>query len=101
MTALRNEAPDPVVVPGAPVAEHEPDRDPWSHAEMLLAQLIDDVRLLRWTTVAVQPGARAPSAPEPMRRPGYKGRRGRRGMTREQAARIDPRLRAVPDSTAS
>lgn len=101
MTALRNEAPEPVVIPGAPVIEHEPDKDPWSHTEMLLARVVDEVAMLRWTTVAVQPGAKAPAAPEPMRRPGYRGKRGRRAMTREQAARIDPRLRAVPESTAS
>lgn len=101
MTAFRNAAPEPVVVPGAAVAEHEPDKDPWSHTEMLLARVVDEVALLRWTTVAVTPGAKAPAVPEPTRRPGYSGRRGRRGMTRDQAARIDPRLRAVPDSTAS
>lgn len=101
MTAFRNEAPEPATAPGASVAEHEPDKDPWSHAEMLLARVVDEVAMLRWTTVAVQPGAKAPPAPEPMRRPGYRGRRTRRGMTLEAARKIDPRLRALPDSTAS
>jgi hypothetical protein len=100
MTALRNEAAGRPADPDAPVAEHAPEKDPWSHTEMLLAQLVDDVRLLRWTVVATTAGAKAPAIPEPLRRPGTAKRR-RRGMTREQAARIDPRLRAVPDSTAS
>lgn len=100
MTALRNATADRPADPDAPVAEYQPERQPWSHLEMLVAKVADEVSLARWAVIATGSGGKAPPVPEPMRRPGSTPRK-RRGMTREQAARIDPRLRAVPDSTAS
>jgi hypothetical protein len=59
---------------------------------MLLALLVDEVRLLRWTTVAASAGGNAAgSPPDPVQRPGARPRRKRLSM--KDRLRLDPRLR--------
>ena len=90
LTALRNSAGD------APVQQEAAPADPaegrWSSTEMLMALLVDEVRLLRWTTVAANAGSNAAgSPPDPVGRPGAKPRRKRLSM--KDRLRLDPRLR--------
>ena len=58
---------------------------------MLLALLVDEVRLLRWTTVAASAGSAAGTPPDPVARPGAKPRKKRLSM--KDRMRLDPRLR--------
>jgi len=81
-----------------PEPEHsDPSERRWSSTDMLLASLIDEVRILRWVYVSAhsKEGAR-PTAPQPVPRPGV-GKKERRpfasSLTAEQRRRIDPRLR--------
>jgi hypothetical protein len=73
--------------------EHRPDLAPWSGVEMLLAALKDEVSLLRMITVAANGGKPEPFAPTP--RPGVAPKSAqKRGLTDEQRAALDPRLRS-------
>jgi hypothetical protein len=96
MAAAREEAAER----GETLPEPEPsdaDAQRWSKTEMLLATLIDEIRVLRWVYVSAhsKEGAR-PMAPAPVPRPGV-GKKERRpfasSLTPEQRRRIDPRLR--------
>ncbi|MDH2424733.1 hypothetical protein [Sphaerisporangium sp. TRM90804] len=50
----------------------DPSTGQWSKTEMLLAELIDAVRYLRYTTLRLQAGKKAGKAPDPVPRPGVK-----------------------------
>lgn len=72
-----------------------PDLAPWSSAEMLLASVLDAVRLNTQTLVAVNGGPQPRLAPTP--RPGVpRQETGRKKLTAEQRRAIDPRLRNEP-----
>lgn len=65
MTAIRNAHPDVVS------SDADPAQGRWSQDQMLLAQLVDEIRWLRWITVATNSSAgNTPPQPEPMPRPG-------------------------------
>jgi hypothetical protein len=70
MTAIRNAHPDQVG------AGKDPAEGRWSQTEMLLAQLVDELRLLRWLTLSInaEKGSR-PEPPEPLPRPGVQGKK--------------------------
>lgn len=62
----------------------------------MLASILDEMRMGNWAYVQVHSEQSVPR-PEPIRRPGVSGRRGRL-MTLEDAMKIDPRLRGMePD----
>ena len=71
----------------------------WSSTDMLLAQLIDSVRVLNWTYVQAHSKGKLPK-PEPIPRPGMDIQPGRRRMSIEEIKTIDPRLRGLPDDIA-
>lgn len=87
LTELRNAAPeDPEAAPA------DPSSGRWSSPEMLLALLVDEVRLLRWATVAANAGGSAAGKPpDPVQRPGAKPRKKR--LSLQDRMRLDPRLR--------
>jgi hypothetical protein len=93
-TALRN---------AVPLADLErlsedarPDLGQWSGAETLLAQVKDEVTLLRHVLVAANGGKPGEFSPTP--RPGIppKSAQKRKQLTDEQRRALDPRLRDKP-----
>jgi hypothetical protein len=87
MTAIRLDA------PGQPDEEPDASRFRWSASDMLLAQAIDEVRILRWALIKVNSGKNAQVPFPPMvPRPGVKAQR-RKRLTAEQRRMLDPRLR--------
>jgi hypothetical protein len=94
-TAIRAATPPEVM---AQVSEdHRPDLAPWSGTEILLAGLKDEVRLLRLITTAAHGGN--PGEFEPTPRPGIppkSAQQKRQGLTTDQRAALDPRLRTSP-----
>jgi hypothetical protein len=91
-TALRNAAPPEALDRAS--GEYRPDMAPWSGVEVLLAGLKDEVRLLRFVTVAANGGK--PPEFEPTPRPGIPPKSATqktRGLTDEQRRALDPRLR--------
>jgi hypothetical protein len=94
-TALRNSIPAEEM--DRATGESRPDLAPWSGTEILLASVKDEVRLLRMVMVAANGGK--PGEFEPTPRPGIPPRSAatkRKGMTDEQRAALDPRLRHQP-----
>jgi hypothetical protein len=93
-TALRNSV--PVEELERATGESRPDLAPWSGTEILLASVKDEVRLLRMVMVAANGGK--PGEFEPTPRPGIppKSATARRGLTDDQRAALDPRLRNQP-----
>lgn len=94
MTAIRNTIPEDELA----ARESHPERAPWSALETLLAVLIDEVRSLTWVQVQKASQENVPR-PEPLRRPGVRGgpRRRLRVLTGDEARKLDPRLRGIPD----
>jgi hypothetical protein len=92
MTRLRNAAPE--LEEGQESEGHDPADGRWSSSEMLLAAVIDELRISRWLFVQAN-SAKGGSAkpPPPIRRPGSEKAAGRRRMSLKDAMRIDPRLR--------
>lgn len=82
MTALRNDQPADAKGGG------DPSKGRWSQAEVLLAGLLDEFRYLRhdYTSTHLAKGAKKPTAPEPIPRPGVTSSGGKRqkGLTAEQ-----------------
>lgn len=94
-TAMRNSIPAEVAERAAD--EGRPDLAPWSGTETLLAQVKDELRLVRYTLLAVN-GNKAPEF-EPTPRPGIPPKSAqakRKGLTDEQRAALDPRMRKQP-----
>lgn len=94
-TALRNSIPAEELERAT--GEGRPDLAQWSGAEVLLASVKDEVRLLRMVMVAANGGK--PGEFEPTPRPGIPPKSAqteRRGLTDEQRAALDPRLRNQP-----
>lgn len=80
MTALRNANPHVVRDDGPDPAEGR-----WSQVEMLLAALVDDVRLLRWVYLTANAGkGTKPKQPEPISRPGVQKKSKKSKLTPEQ-----------------
>lgn len=73
--------------------EADPSQGQWSHAEMLIASLIDAVRANTYVLQRVNGGKG--KAPEPVPRPGVpsKKRRKRRQLSAEQTAMVLARIR--------
>lgn len=90
-TALRNAQPD-----DAPAGESRPDLAPWSGAEMLLAAVLDAVRMNTNVLVAANGGKPGDFKPTP--RPGIPPEKssGPRRLTDEERRALDPRLRTEP-----
>jgi hypothetical protein len=81
----------------AEAEQPDPEGQRWSKAEMLLASLVDEVRILRFVYVSAHTEkGHKPPLPAPIPRPGV-GKKETRPhaskLTTEQRARIDPRLR--------
>jgi hypothetical protein len=93
MTAIRLDSPEPEEN-AEEIISADPDRSRWSSSEMLMAQLIDEIRMLRYVfTIANSAKADKVPLPDQVRRPGVKKPRPRRKLTREEAMRLDPRMR--------
>ncbi|WP_043468964.1 hypothetical protein [Kitasatospora sp. MBT66] len=89
-TALRNAAPADLLAKAQ--AQARPDLTPWSGVELLLASVLDAVRVQ--TAVAVAASGGKFHEPEPTPRPGIRPRTtSRRRLTDEQRAALDPRMR--------
>ena len=95
MTAIRNDSPE--TSRSAPVDPNAPARAPWSSDQMLTAQVIEELRLLRYSVDVFAAGKNAGSIPPPENvvRPGVKAPEGkkRKTLTPEQRRALDPRLR--------
>ncbi len=93
-TAMRNAAPPELLARAAQDAR--PDLAPWTGAELLLASILDAVRVL--TAVSIAAAGGKPEMPEPTSRPGIppKSSNTSRRLTDEQRRAIDPRLRTQP-----
>jgi len=76
----------------------DPVSSPWSTVEMLLAQLVDEVRNVGWMYASKNTGQTIPK-PMPVRRPGISRKRGK-VISLDSARKLDPRLRNVPDEEA-
>jgi hypothetical protein len=94
MTAIRLDAPekedsDDTAEPA------DPDRFRWSSEEMLVAQLIDEIRMLRYVFTVANSGKGAAKVPPPdqVKRPGVKKESPRKLLSRQQVISLDPRLR--------
>ncbi|MGW3491768.1 hypothetical protein [Streptomyces sp. NPDC001054] len=82
MTALRNATPDEALAEQA--ERGEPERGRWSQQEQLLALLVDHVARLSYITLLANSsgkGAKKPSPPEPIRRPGARPPKPKTQMT--------------------
>lgn len=71
--------------------DYRPDLAPWSHAEMLMAALLDAVRLETQVLIAVNGGGKPSLDPTP--RPGIPPVAPKRRLTDDQRRALDPRLR--------
>lgn len=92
-TALRNAA-DPEDLKRAST-DARADRAPWSSTEMLLAAVLDAIRIN--TAVTVAAGGGKPGKFEPTPRPGVEPTsQGRRELSDDQRRALDPRLRNQP-----
>lgn len=92
-TALANAVPDDVMRQAS--SDYRPDRAPWSHVEILLAEIKDQITLSRLIAVAAAGGKPDEFTPTP--RPGIPPKStSRQGLTDEQRRAIDPRLRNQP-----
>jgi hypothetical protein len=79
---------------GEELPKGDPGGGSWSMAEMLIAQVVDELRYLQYTTVQVNSEKKTGQPPEPIPRPGtVKKRKRTQRMSREDAMKLDPRLR--------
>jgi hypothetical protein len=96
MTSIRIDLPDDVAR-----EEHDASLSKWSSTEMLIAQMIDEIRVLRYfvSCFASSKGSHIPQ-PEPVPRPGVgkKPKVAEKRYTPEQMKRLDPRLRRDSDA---
>jgi hypothetical protein len=119
MTELRllAEATAPALAAGEEGEGDDDDSEPydpadghWSHTDMLLATLIDEMRKLQYITIRANSTKGKPPLPDPVRRPGHgkkpvKARR-KKELRPEHRMAIDPRSPAYgrapgrPDGTA-
>lgn len=95
-TAMRNDAPEAELAKGS--AKSDPALGSWSAMESMMASLIDEVRLNTWVYIQAH-SEQSVQKPEPIRRPGVTGRRGKL-MPLADAARIDPRMRGMSEEQA-
>ncbi len=93
---LRNNAPETELAKGS--AKYDPSKGKWSALESMMASLIDEVKINTWVYVQRHSEQAVPK-PDPIRRPGVTGRRGKL-MSVTDAARIDPRLRGMSEDEA-
>jgi hypothetical protein len=96
MTAIRLDTPE---APSRRKRDKAADAEasvkmPWSSDQMLIAQLIDEIRILTHTVRSIMADSPIPP-PEPVYRPGVNvpRRREKTKMTVAQARELDPRLR--------
>ncbi|MBT2412639.1 hypothetical protein J7I94_19085 [Streptomyces sp. ISL-12] len=97
-TAIRNAIPAEEMEKST--VESRPDLAPWSGTETLLARVMDEIRLLRHTLIAVN--GNKPPAFEPTPRPGIPPKRKQtyRRLDESQRRALDPRLRNQPPKEA-
>jgi hypothetical protein len=95
-TAIRNITPEERLRDNA----GDPVKARWSNVESLLATLIDEVRNNTWVFMQANSDKAIPR-PDPIPRPGITetGRKLRR-ISLENARKLDPRLRNIPDEEA-
>lgn len=90
-TAMRNEMTEREIE-GSSI---DPTKGRWSAVEMMLATLIDEVRMGTWALIQINSEKRVPR-PEPIQRPGMSRiSRSAKRMSLEDAQRLDPRLRGM------
>lgn len=79
-------------------AVSDPAQGKWSHIEILLATLIDEIRSINANYVQAHSEHKI-TPPTPIRRPGATARRGKL-MSLAEAQKIDPRLRGLSEEEA-
>jgi hypothetical protein len=85
MTALRNELTDEELAEQA--RKGEPEKGRWSQTEQILALLADRVGQLAHYYASTH-SSRKQHPPDPIRRPGAKGIRGKQELSNEQAVTL-------------
>lgn len=95
-TAIRNDTP----VESLTGAAGDPTDAPWSGLELLVALLIDELRDLSWMYASAHSKGTIPK-PEPIRRPGSERAATGKVISLEEARKLDPRLRGLPDDEAA
>lgn len=95
-TAIRNSASEADLAKSG--ARADPTRESWSALESMIATLIDEMRILRWTYVQAHSDTSVPR-PTPVPRPGVSDRKGKL-MKLADAQKIDPRLRGLSEREA-
>lgn len=93
---MRNDTPEAELAKGG--VKYDPAHGRWSVMESMLASLIDEVRYNTWAFIQVH-SEQAVTKPEPIRRPGVTGRRGKL-MPLSDAMKIDPRMRGMSEEEA-
>jgi hypothetical protein len=91
ITAVRNNTPDHVLTENSA----DPTKARWSNLENLVAAAIDEIRHSQWMYASAHSEHTVPR-PQPIKRPGIKSI-SRKRMPIEDARKIDPRLRGIPD----
>lgn len=89
-TALRNQMSDAEIKNAA--SDADPSQGQWSHQEMLIASLVDAVRINTFALRRLNGDKKAP-APDPVPRPGVKPKGQKRRLTPEQTAAVLRRIR--------
>lgn len=93
---MRNDAPESELAKGG--AKSDPAQGSWSAMESMMAALIDEVKMNTWVYVQAHSEKTVPR-PEPTRRPGVTGRRGKL-MPLSDAMKLDPRMRGMSEEQA-
>jgi hypothetical protein len=93
MTAIRRDLPEEATVPDSESVD--PESIPWSTNALLLASVVDEIRVSNYLFVQANRGkdSQAPPAPQPILRPGVQKPKPKIVLTRNQRMSIDPRAR--------
>lgn len=94
VTALRNSVTPEVAAMSGVGAD--PAAAQWSVAEMLQATMIDELRQFRHMYLQAHSDKPIGPPPEPLARPGVKGKR-KSKLTLRQRAMLDPRIQLAPE----
>ncbi len=94
MTAIRRDS-GSEEVPGQSLTTVDPDSVPWSVTDLLLAALVDELRVSNYLFVKANKGKDGPDPPTPHQipRPGVAKPAKKPELTRRQRMSIDPRAK--------
>jgi len=95
-TSIRNSSSEAELAKSG--ARADPAKERWSAVESMMATIIDEMRISRWTYAQAHSETTV-TKPTPIPRPGVAARNGR-VMRLVDAQRIDPRLRGLSEDEA-